>query len=113
MPFIHMMTNVPVSEAAEKAMKEAFGKAISIIPGKSEQWLMVDIEGEHRLYLAGSGEPAAMVEVSLYGSAAGGTYNKLTGAVTETVVKNLGIDPARVYVKYAETPYWGWNGENF
>ena len=104
MPFIHMMTNVPVSEAAEKAMKEAFGKAISIIPGKSEQWLMADIEGEHRLYLAGSGEPAAMVEV---------TYNKLTGAVTETVVKNLGIDPARVYVKYAETPYWGWNGENF
>ena len=55
MPFIHMMTNVSVSEAAEKAMKEAFGKAISIIPGKSEQWLMADIEGEHRLYLAGAG----------------------------------------------------------
>ena len=45
MPFIHMMTNVSVSETAEKAMKEAFGKAISIIPGKSEQWLMADIEG--------------------------------------------------------------------
>ena len=26
MPFIHMMTNVSVSETAEKAMKEAFGK---------------------------------------------------------------------------------------
>ena len=25
----------------------------------------------------------------------------------------LDIDPARVYVKYAETPNWGWNGGNF
>ena len=113
MAFIHMMTNVSVSETAEKAMKEAFGKAISIIPGKSEQWLMADIEGGHRLYLAGSGEPAAMVEVSLYGSADGAVYNRLTGAITKAVADALGIGPARVYVKYAETAYWGWNGENF
>ena len=113
MPFIHMMTNVSVSETAEKAMKEAFGKSISIIPGKSEQWLMADIEGGHRLYLAGSGESAAMVEVSLYGSADGAVYNRLSGPTTKPVAAALGIGPARVYVKYAEHAYWGWKGENF
>ena len=54
-----------------------------------------------------------MVEVSLYGSADGAVYNRLTGAITKAVADALGIGPARVYVKYAETAYWGWNGENF
>ena len=113
MPFIHTMTNVSVSASAEKALKEELGKAISIVPGKSEQWLMLDIEGDHHLYMAGSDAPAAMVSGSLYGSATGETYNRLTGAITKALTGQLGISPDRVYVKYAETEYWGWNGENF
>lgn len=27
--------------------------------------------------------------------------------------KQLSIDPSRIYVKYSETPNWGWNGSNF
>lgn len=113
MPFIHTLTNVPISAAAEQALKESFGQAISLVPGKSEQWLMLDFEGERRLYLAGSGAPAAMVSVSLYGSAPAAVYEKLTAALTGALSDTLGLDPARVYVRYAETPYWGWNGGNF
>ena len=36
--------------------------------------------------------------------------DKYLGELLDAV---LDIDPARVYVKYAETPNWGWNGGNF
>ena len=44
MPFIHVKTNVPVSSEKEQALKAALGQAIAIIPGKSERWLMVEID---------------------------------------------------------------------
>ncbi len=40
-------------------------------------------------------------------------YDALTARVCELLDAVLDIDPARVYVKYAETPNWGWNGGNF
>ena len=81
--------------------------------GKSEQWLMLAMEGDKKMYFAGSDEPLAMAEVSLYGSASGDCYNKLTGKITEILSDVLSIPANRIYVRYAETEYWGWNGENF
>ena len=45
MPFISTKTNVNVSKEKEVELKERLGQAISIIPGKSENWLMLAIEG--------------------------------------------------------------------
>ena len=39
MPFININTNVSVSKAQETAVKTRLGKAIELIPGKSESWL--------------------------------------------------------------------------
>ncbi len=38
MPFISTKTNVTVSKEKETQLKERFGQAISIIPGKSKNW---------------------------------------------------------------------------
>ena len=37
----------------------------------------------------------------------------MTADLTAILAEELGIAPDRVYVKYEETPYWGWNGSNF
>jgi len=50
MPFISTKTNVNVSKEKEIELKEKLGQAISIIPGKSENWLMVAIEGDVPMY---------------------------------------------------------------
>ena len=100
MPFINVKTNIPVSENAQEALKTRLGQAIEAIPGKSEAWLMVGVE-------------PALVEVSVYGGAEPDAYDALTARVCELLDAVLDIDPARVYVKYAETPNWGWNGGNF
>jgi phenylpyruvate tautomerase PptA (4-oxalocrotonate tautomerase family) len=113
MPFINVKTNTPVAHDKMQTIKSALGQAITAIPGKSESWLMVGIEPDYALWFKGSDSPAAMVEVSVYGSASPSAYSKLTAQVTDILGSSLGISPDRIYVKYFETQNWGWNGSNF
>ena len=113
MPFINIKTNTAVSAQQETAIKSAMGKAIAVIPGKSESWLMVDIQPEQKLYFKGDNAPAAMVDVSIYGSAGKSDYNRLTAEICRTISEQLAVEQSRIYVKYTEVENWGWNGSNF
>jgi hypothetical protein len=113
MPFIDAKVSVPITPAQQESLKQMLGKAISLIPGKSETWLMLNIQPECRLYFQGSNkEPAAMVEVKLFGSASSSAYQKMTAEVTKIVSSELDIPESRIFVKYEEAQYWGWNGSN-
>lgn len=111
MPFVNVKTNVDVKEKCEE-IKSELGQAITAIPGKSENWLMVGIEDNYKLYFRGTDEPAAMVEVNIFGKADSAAFEKLTGKITEILSGNLGISPDRIYVSFNATPDWGWNGSN-
>lgn len=113
MPYIHLTTNVQIPDNTEELLKNQFGHAIGIIPGKSESWLMLNFTDEARLWFAGSDAPAALAEVSVYGGAHPEDYDDLTSRVTEILEGALDISPDRIYVKYTETEHWGWNGRNF
>ena len=113
MPFINVKTNVSVSQDAAADIKQKLGLAITAIPGKSEDWLMVGIEPDYLLWFKGTNEPAAMVEVSLYGGASHNAKTTLTSHITGILTDNIGIPSDRVYVKYTSTNDWGWNGSNF
>ncbi len=113
MPFIDAKVSVTVNPAQEESVKQKLGKAISLIPGKSETWLMLNIQPGCRLYFQGTNsEPAAMVEVKLFGSASPAAYQKMTAEVTKILNSELNIPPNRVFVKYEEVQHWGWNGSN-
>ena len=104
MPFINVKANIPISDSAEQAMKRQLGQAIEALPGKTEAWLMVNFEPEARLWFAGSDDAAAMADEAA---------DALTARVCDVIAGALGIAENRIYVKYAETPLWGWNGANF
>ena len=112
MPFINVKTNAAVSKEKCEAIKSALGQAITALPGKSENWLMVGIEPECTLYFQGSDAPCAMVQVQTYGTNASGT-DVLTGKICEILGDNLSIPANRTYVSYFGTANWGWNGGNF
>lgn len=112
MPCISIKTNKVILAIEEKQIKQRLGEAISILPGKSEKWLMCLFEGNDHIWLGGTDAPAAYVETALYGAASATDYNRLTEKVTGILVDTLGIEPARIYIKYCETQYWGWNGKN-
>ena len=89
MPVIH--THVSVSTTAEQreALKSAYGKAITAVPGKSEGWLMCPFEDNMPIYFGGDDSKPAAYE------------------------KELGIPADRTYIRYTATTDWGWNGGNF
>ena len=113
MPYIDLKTNAAVSDAQKTALKSARGQAITRLPGKSEQWLMVGIPPDCALWFQGSDAPAAMVHVEVFGSADPAAYEKMTARICKICSDELGLPQNRVYVNYSETYNWGWNGSNF
>jgi len=114
MPFIHTITNHQVSEQEAQKLKEAFGRAIECIPGKSERWLMLALSDGCRMAFRGKADtPLAMLEVSIFGTATEAALADLTQALTATVTEVLHIPPHGTYVKYTFTDHWGYDGENF
>ncbi len=113
MPYISTKTNVTVSQEQEIALKTAFGKAIELIPGKSERWLMLKFSDGERMWLDGDDAPAAMLEVEIFGCASSAAYDALTAELTKTVSAVLSVPASRIYIKYEEINNWGWNGSNF
>ena len=113
MPFINVITNAPFNTGRELKLKSALGEAINVLPGKSEQWLMIAVQPQTVMYFQGTNELCAMIQVSLFGSQTGAAKNTLTQKVTKAVFDELKVPPERIYVSYHETPDWGYNGSNF
>ncbi len=114
MPYITTKTTVAISPEKQETIKKRLGKAIELIPGKSESWLMLSFEDSSIMYFKGSdAKPLAFVEVKIFGKASADAYRKLTSAITEILKEELGIAPDCIYVKYEEAANWGWNGNNF
>lgn len=114
MPFIDTKLNFSISQERETALKAKLGDAIRLLPGKSEQWLMLNFEENCRLWFAGGNNgPMAMVEVEIFGKAAPDDCNALTARICEIFGAELGIPADRVYINYTFSTAWGWNGSNF
>lgn len=113
MPFINSKISTPISMEQEQALKTRLGQAISIVPGKSESWLMLGFEPNYNLYFRGSNsEPLAMVEVSVFGGEDAAAFSALTAEICNIFHEIMNIAPDHVYVKYQTVKYWGWNGDN-
>lgn len=113
MPYLHAKTNGIITKEQEIRLKERFGEAITLL-GKTENWLMVEVEDQCRLYFKGDGEQsAAFVEIRLFGKASASSYDAMTEAATKIVEEELKIPGDRIYVQYEEVDHWGYDGSNF
>lgn len=113
MPYIQVKTNREVTKKEEIELKTLLGKDISLLPGKSVAWLMVQVEDNQKLYFQGSDEACAILEVKVYAEGDTIDYGPLTKSLTEKVSSLLQIKKDRIYIEYEETPNWGWAGSNF
>ena len=111
MPFIMTRVSCPVSPEQEEQMKFWLGKAIELVPGKSEAYLLAGFEDNCHLYLrGGSEEPVAYVEASVFGNEGHLGYEQLTAEMTTMFGEVLGIAPDHVYIKYDDISSWGVSG---
>ena len=114
MPFIDSKVNVKATEEQQKELKTRLGKAIALIPGKSEAWLMLNLEDECRMFFRGEdAEPIAYICVNIYGNANEAAFSRMTAEMTKIYGDIFGVAPDHMYVKYDASMHWGWNGSNF
>lgn len=113
MPFINVKTNSALANEHKEEIKAELGNAITAIPGKSEDWLMVRIDYSENMYFKGEGSGCAIFEVSIFGSADKRAYDELTRRLCAISEKYLELSASRTYVKYSEIDHWGWNNMNF
>ena len=114
MPFINLKTSAKISAENEETLRKEFGKIITLIPGKTEAWLMLNFEDKCRMAFKGTADQdTAYVNVELLGGASDKAYADMTHAICATVSYVLGVPFNRIYVKYAEFTHWGSAGENF
>ena len=102
MPVIHTHVSVSTTPGQREALKAAYGKAITAVPGKSEGWLMCPFEDNMPIYFGGDdSKPAAYVEVNVFGrSVPGSAWEKLTEQIMAALGKELGIPADRTYIRY-------------
>lgn len=111
MPFILSKVSTPISIEQEISLKTGLGKAITLIPGKSEEYLLCEFEDKCRLWLRGEqSEPIAYITVSIFGNELHSGNDRLFAEITRLYGEVLGIPADRVYIKYDDISVWGVNG---
>ena len=75
---------------------------------------MITMKDDMTIYFRGdNAQPAAFVMVGIYGREDARAFDALTAAICEILKSEANISPDHVYVQYAATAHWGWNGGNF
>lgn len=114
MPFIDVKTSCELNSDKIEKIKTELGKAISLIPGKSEKWLMVNIADNCKLYFKGNDDKnTAFVEVSIFGETSKKNLENLTCEICKILENSAGIPSDRVYVKFEFSDKWGYNNFMF
>ncbi len=114
MPFISSRVNIAMTKEQKETIRKKLGENISIIPGKTEDWLMVEIADNCDLYFRGDEKlPTAFIEVKVFGEIKDIAAGKMTEIISGIYEKELKIKQNRIYIKYEEVEKWGWNGTNF
>ena len=110
MPYIGINTSKILSDGQKEELKTALGEKLTIIPGKSESKLMVDISDGHTMYFAGEERELAYVDVKCYGTTEFENKKAFTEAAFEVVQKATGLPQDGIYLSYSEFENWGTMG---
>lgn len=114
MPFITIRTNQKIEQEQQEKIKAGLGKAISFVPGKSEESLMVMFEDKSPIYLRGDGSrPMAFLDVAVYGNESHQGYQEFSLYTTKLINEVLKIDPRDIFIDYRDIPAFGVGGYVF
>lgn len=114
MPFIDVKISKKITECEAVSLKTELGKMIEVFPGKTENWLMCNIDSDNKIWFKGdNSEESAFVEVKLFGNVCENSADRFTALLCDYFENKLGIPSARIYVRYEGGNNWGWNGSNF
>lgn len=110
MPYIGVNISKPLSQAQKDAIKTGFGEAVTLIPGKSEPALMVEIADGRTIYMGGQACETAYIDVKIYGETDFASKKAFTEAAFAVVSKAAGIGADAMYLTFEQYENWGTRG---
>lgn len=109
MPYIAVNVSRVLNEQEKESIKSALGEKISVIPGKKEKGLMVDIADGRTLYYGGTKCDGAFLDIRIFGTAAAEDKKAFMEAAFD-VMEQAGFSKKNVYMTLSEFPNWGVGG---
>lgn len=111
MPYVGIHTSKQLTGADKERIKTGLGAAISLIPNKREELLLVEFLDGNTMYMGGKQElPAAYVNVRCYKSAPYEDNKAFTEHVYQILGEIPGLETGQVYVTITEYEHWGSKG---
>jgi phenylpyruvate tautomerase PptA (4-oxalocrotonate tautomerase family) len=111
MPYIQVTIGQKLSALQKETLKSELGRLIAIIPGKSEQSLIVNIQDGPSLYMGGTEVPSVYIDLRIYGKTDPEVKKRFTREIFTLITREFAIPAARQYLTISEHDHWGYEGE--
>jgi hypothetical protein len=112
MPYIDVNVSLKFSDQEKDTLKAKLGELISMIPGKTEDVLMVGINDGYTLYFSGQKkEKIAYVNVKLYKQSEFEHKAAFTRKVFEFFENEYGITGDNLFMNFCEYDSWAFRGD--
>jgi len=114
MPFIHLQTNMQLSQDKKEQVLTDLTDLIAKDLNKPSRFIMTRFSDDQVMMFADSAEPLVFIELRSIRLPAGQT-GKLSQSLTAFVDHNLGVKGNRLFINFMdfEPPMWGHNGSTF
>ncbi|MDR1901127.1 MAG: hypothetical protein LBQ88_02425 [Treponema sp.] len=110
MPYISVAIGQKLTAQQKEKVKTELGRLITIIPGKTEQDLIVHIQ-DGALYMGGTEAPSAYIDLRLYIKTDMEAKKRFTRELFAFITGEFGIEADRQYLTISEYDNWGYDGE--
>ncbi len=114
MPYLSLNTNIELDDSQTSGLLEDMSLVVATATGKSEGYIMTEIESAKSMMFAGSRDPLAYLECKSIGLTSTQAKN-LSASISQLLQSKLKIPVERVYIEFSHCPaeLWGWNGSTF
>ena len=107
MPFISVKTSSKLTLQQKQELNRGIGQIISILPGKAESNVMIEISDGHTLCYAGQERSGiAFVELRLFRESPTEAKEAFVEAFFKLLEEAAGIKPDDVYMNIMEFDHW-------
>lgn len=111
MPFVDVRIGKKLESDQVLSMKAKIGELISILPGKSEGNVMVQIQSGCDIFYQGKKiETGGYIIIKLYGPSPKEKKQEFVKALYHMCEKDFGLSKTQIYINIAEMDCWGVDG---
>ena len=111
MPYLLLNTSKTLTTEQRETVKAELGKLISILPDKSEEYLMLDFSEGRPMYFRGlPADSYAFIELRLWGKSPPQAKKQFVQQVFRLMDHVLGIKENDLFINVLEFDDWGFAG---